>query len=110
MDKLRGLVKDVDGTFVEAGKPGWHAITFRHPHAGYVCGIFPFDGYVRFLFEYGATLNNPDGILQGSTKQTRHVDLKPGQPVPLDTLRGLIIEAVALGEARRSPERTGRTT
>ena len=106
VDGLRDLVRETDPAFTEAGYPGWNAVAFRHPIAGYVCGAFPFDGHVRFLFEHGVQLDDSAGILEGATRQTRHVDLRPGQPLPLAALRELIGEAVAFGEARRTVRKT----
>ena len=80
----------------EHGYSGWHAIAFRHPAAGYVCGIFPFAESVRFLFEHGVQLHDPEGIFTGGGKQTRYIELKPGDSVPNDALRILIAEAIAL--------------
>ncbi len=82
VDELRGMVRKTDPEFVEAGYPGWKAVAFRHPVAGYVRGAFPFDDRVRFLLEHGIQLDDAAAILQGATRQTRHVDLRPGQPLP----------------------------
>jgi hypothetical protein len=50
---------------------GWRGIGFRHPDAGYVCGVFPKDGHIELLFEHGATLVDPDGVLRGEGTRTR---------------------------------------
>jgi hypothetical protein len=53
---------------------GWRGVGYRHPEAGYVCGIFPqAGGEVRLLFEHGASLQDPEGVLQGSGSQTRYL-------------------------------------
>ncbi|HEU0074053.1 MAG TPA: DUF1801 domain-containing protein [Dehalococcoidia bacterium] len=102
VDRIRLLVRDTVPVLTETGYPGWRAVAFRHPVAGYVCGAFPSDDSVKFLFEQGVHLDDPAAILQGSTKQTRHVVLRPGKPLPSDALTALILEAVAFGEARRA--------
>ena len=95
-ERLRGLAREAMPTATEHGYAGWHAIAYRHPAAGYVCGIFPFADSVRFLFEHGVLLHDIDRVLTGGGKQTRYIDLKPGDSIPADALRVLIAEAVAL--------------
>jgi hypothetical protein len=50
---------------------GWQGIGFRHPEAGYVCGVFPRGDWVMLLFEYGASMADPEGVLLGEGAQTR---------------------------------------
>lgn len=95
-EALRRLIHDTVEGMTERAYPGWHAIGFRHPVAGYVCGIFPFADYVRFVFEHGRQLTDPDGVLQGDGKQIRYIDLRDAAEVPDDAVRLLLLEAVAL--------------
>jgi hypothetical protein len=54
--------------------PGWRGVGYRHPEAGYVCGLFPQpDGELRLLFEHGATIADPEGVLEGPGTQTRYI-------------------------------------
>ncbi|HEU0073955.1 MAG TPA: DUF1801 domain-containing protein, partial [Dehalococcoidia bacterium] len=106
VNQLRRLVLETLPDATEAGYPGWRAVAFRHPVAGYICGAFPSDEAVKFLFEQGVHLHDPAGILQGSTKQTRYVLLRPEQPVPEASVTALILEAVAYGEARRASRKS----
>jgi hypothetical protein len=72
--RTRDAVLAADPDLSERLYPGWRGVGYRHPEAGYVCGIFPQpDGEVRLLFEHGAALPDPDGVLQGSGTQTRYV-------------------------------------
>jgi hypothetical protein len=74
---------------------GWRAVGFRHPEAGYVCGVFPKgDGRVDLLFEHGATLPDPEGLLQGATRQTRFIPLRSRDDVPAATLAVYVQEAI----------------
>lgn len=50
---------------------GWQGIGFRHPEAGYVCGVFPRGHWVMLLFEHGASMTDPEGVLLGEGAQTR---------------------------------------
>lgn len=78
---VRALQSLIEGTIPELTSkenPGWHAITYRHPDAGYVAGVFPFDDRVDLVFERGAELRDPDGLLEGDhLKQVRYVRLEP---------------------------------
>jgi hypothetical protein len=57
---------------------GWDGIGFRHPDAGYVCAIYPReqDQEVRLLFEHGARLDDPEGLLEGAGSQTRFIPVQ----------------------------------
>jgi hypothetical protein len=81
---------------------GWRGIGFRHPEAGYVCGVFPKDDGVELVFEHGASLPDPRRVLRGSG-QTRvlHV-VSPG-----DALRDAIGEYVQQAIAQRLLDRGG---
>jgi hypothetical protein len=107
-NELRELVRDTVPDVKEFGFTGWRSIAFRHPIAGYVCGAFPFEKEVRLVFEQGVHLPDPTGILEGTTKQIRHVTLRPGAPVPEEPLRDLMLEAVAYGESRALTRKTNR--
>ena len=76
---------------------GWGGIGFRHPDAGYVCGIFPAGGEVRLLFEHGARLDDRDGLLEGEGSQTRYVRVR----TPDDGLRAAIARYVEDAVAER---------
>ena len=39
---------------------GWGALGYRHPEAGYFCGVFPFADHVKLLFEHGADVSYHD--------------------------------------------------
>lgn len=95
-NRLRRLVHETLIEMSERAYPGWHAIGFRHPRAGYVCGIFPQADSVRFLFEHGRQLSDPEGLLTGDGRQTRHLELRPDDAIPAEGLKILLLEAVAL--------------
>jgi hypothetical protein len=71
---------------VVAGEPdltervyrGWDGVGFRHPDGGYVCAIYPRerDQEVRLLFEHGARLDDPEGLLEGAGSQTRFIRVR----------------------------------
>ncbi len=68
-----------------------------HPNAcvgdapfGYVDA---FSAHVNVGFFYGASLDDPAGLLEGSGKRMRHVKLHWGQPVNTAALSALIVAA-----------------
>jgi hypothetical protein len=87
----------------ERAYPGWHGIGYRHPVAGYVCGIFPLEDRVRLGFERGVELYDPDDVLSGEGTRVRYLEVRRAGEIPLDALRGLLDEAYALGAERRRP-------
>jgi hypothetical protein len=54
-----------------------------------------FKSHVNVGFFYGALLEDPAGLLEGSGKRMRHVKLKPGAAVDIHSLRNLIDAAYA---------------
>lgn len=94
---LRAFVRDAVPGIEERVYQGWRALGYHDAQAGYVCAIFPQQDHVRFLFEHGAHLPDPDGILEGATRQTRWVPIAPGAPVPERALRRLLESALRYG-------------
>ena len=67
----RGQVRAADPDLTERLYRGWRGVGFRHPEAGYVCAIYPRSDCVVLLFEHGASLLDPEGVLLGDGAQTR---------------------------------------
>jgi hypothetical protein len=66
-----------------------------------------FKSHVNVGFFYGASLEDPAGLLEGSGKRMRHVKLRPGLERDTPALRGLIDAAyfdicARLGKCERS--------
>jgi hypothetical protein len=57
---------------------GWDGIGFRHPDAGYVCGIYPREQEqeIRLLFEHGGRLEDPERLFDGAGTQTRFIRVR----------------------------------
>ena len=104
VERLRGTILDALPDATEVGYPGWHAIGYRLGKQGRVCAIFPFDDHVQLVLEWGALLHDPDGVLQGETRQTRF--LTYGRPEDVDTtvLLPFLLEAATHrgGTSRRT--------
>ncbi len=105
--RLRKIVHQTLPSVTERAYPGWHAIGFRDPEAGYICGLFPFDDYVQLIFEHGAMLTDTNGLLEGQQlKQVRYITLRPGRRLPLNGIKRLLIAALHYSSLRaRSPRR-----
>ena len=43
---------------------------------GQFCGIFPYNAHVQLSFAQGASLDDPDGLLEGAGKFRRHLTYK----------------------------------
>jgi hypothetical protein len=92
----RGVVLEAEPDFAERVYRGWHGIGFRHPEAGYVCAIYPRDDdHVDLLFEHGASLADPDGLLAGEGAQTRFYRVKARNEATAAAIRMLVQQAVA---------------
>jgi hypothetical protein len=59
-----------------------------------------FSTHANVGFFHGASLRDPERLLQGSGKRMRHVKLKPGTPVNAAALRSLVEAAYADIKAR----------
>jgi hypothetical protein len=93
--EIRALLLALVDDFAESAYPGWHGIGFRHPVAGYVCGVFPHEHHVRLLFEHGAHLEDPHGLLEGGGSHTRHIDLIVGGAIPVSEIEDYLEQALA---------------
>lgn len=96
-NRLRSLVRKAAPTLREAAYPGWKAVGYRHAEAGYVCGVFPSAECVRLIFEHGAVLDDPDGLLEGTgrVKQVRYVTLRRAADIRVRALTRMVRAAVA---------------
>ena len=87
---------------VERVRHGWHSINYRDPAAGFVCAIFPGVDRVELVFEHGARLPDPDGLLSGSGKQVRILAFRSAEDIDEDDVARFLDLAVELGAALRA--------
>lgn len=64
-----------------------------------------FKAHINVGLFNGASLDDPQGLLEGGGKRMRHVKLRPGQGVDEEALRMLIV--AAYGDVKRKLVRTG---
>ena len=98
-EELRRLVKHQVPDAVERGYPRWRGIGYRHPTAGYFCGIFPQEAEVHLLFEWGILLPDPDGILAGDARQVRYIPVGDITSIDPRAIDQLITAALDLPES-----------
>jgi hypothetical protein len=91
---VRQIVLDAEPDLTERLYGGWDGIGFHHPEAGYVCGLFPRAEEVRLLFEHGARLSDPHGILEGGGTQTRIIRIRDRGDSLGEAIGGYVSEAV----------------
>jgi hypothetical protein len=92
---VREAVLAADPDLAERVYRGWRGVGFRHPEAGYVCGIFPRDGVVELLFEHGASMPEPDNLLRGVGIQTSVIPVTEPDPALRERIVSYVQQAVA---------------
>ena len=92
--ELRKIVRKTLPEVAEKAYPGWQAIGYRHPDAGYLCGIFPYEDSIKVYFEYGKYLPDPDSLLEGDTKQTKYYALEVGDKIKKKSFENLLLASV----------------
>ena len=65
---------------------------FLNSHGVPVVYLFCSKKHVNFGFLKSADLSDPDGVLQGSGNPSKHIKLKPDQPVDIGVLTGLVTQ------------------
>jgi hypothetical protein len=95
--RVRRVLLDAEPDLRERLYPGWQGVGFHHPEAGYVCAIYPAGERPLLLFEHGAALEDPDGVLVGDGSQTRSLPLD----LPAGELDLRITEFLELAVAER---------
>jgi hypothetical protein len=100
--ELRNLIVATMPGTEEAIKAGWGAVTFRHPDAGYVCGIFPFRDHIKLVFEKGVMLEDLNHLFAEKSKklkQVRYIEVASHNDIAKmrRALVELIKEALELG-------------
>ena len=91
----RAAVLAADPDLTERVYRGWRGIGFRHPDAGFVCAIYPRTDCVVLLFEHGASLPDPDGVLAGERRQTRFMRIERGDATTAERVTTYVQQAIA---------------
>lgn len=94
--RLRDSIKLHHPSLQEKVYPGWRALGFSHPTAGYICGIFPYVESVKLIFEWGIRLPDPDGVLQGNGQQVRYLEYRSVAEIKIRTVERFLDAAISL--------------
>ena len=100
--RLRKVLREGHPQLAEAVRRGWRSINYRDPQAGFVCALFPQDDLVQLVFEHGARLPDPHGLLTGTGRQVRVLPFRTEDDVDPDVLLEYLDLAVELGTALRT--------
>ena len=110
--ELRKVVRELR-SFVKETVPGaketvnsWGIPTFeaKDPFCFYMVGR----NHVTFGFHYGNSLEDPEGLLEGTGKNIRHVKLRTVEDLKRKGLKGLIWAAVRLKGKAPMPGMSGK--
>jgi len=95
---LRSLVKaSVPGTKMTVNSWGIPTFEAEDPFCFYMVG----KNHVTFGFHYGTSLEDPEGLLEGSGKNLRHVKLRSVEDLEKKGLKELVLAAARLEEKPR---------
>jgi hypothetical protein len=99
--KVRAVIRETDPDIVEEWK--WRGVPVWE-HGGIICTGETYKAVVKLTFAKGAALDDPEGLfnasLEGNTR--RAIDLREGEAIREEALKGLVRAAIALNRAARS--------
>jgi hypothetical protein len=101
--QLRKLIIDVDPDVVEVPWPHQQIIGYGvgpKKMSEHYCYIAPQRDYANLGFYYGASLPDPDGLLEGTGRNMRHVKVREESEIAQPALRKLV--ELAFEERRRT--------
>ena len=91
---LRDLVREEAPGAREEVKVGWQLVGYTLDR--YFCGVYGKKDRAGILFERGGSLIDAHGLLvRDDRRQTRVVELRPGDSLPEEGLRDLLRQAIA---------------
>lgn len=70
---------------------------FANSHGVPVVYLFGSKAHVNFGFLRSVDLSDPDGVLKGSGRPSKHLKLKPGQPIDHDLLAAFVAQCRDIG-------------
>jgi hypothetical protein len=108
---LRRLIREAAPDAIERVRVGWHLIGYDLPlrrYGVYFAYVAPEPAHVHLGFEYGAFMDDPDGLLQGGgvTRQVRWLTFSSPEQIHPEPAIALIREGVRVAALTRS-ERLG---
>ena len=105
-EELRATVRRAIPDAIERVRTGWRIVGYDVPRGrrtAYFAFVWGEPEHVHLGFEYGALIDDPDGVLGGtSLRQVRFVTVTaPGQ-IPEPMLRRFLLEAARLARMTRA--------
>ena len=97
VEHLRTLVRRAAPQAAERGIKGWKVIAYERN--GIFAYIAPYRKWANLGFYKGASLPDPEGLLEGTGKGLRHVRIRSASDIRENALRGLVEEAYRLNDA-----------
>ena len=95
--RLRELIQSIHPETVEVVRLGDNAASYgvgpKKMSEAY-CYIMPQKDRVNLGFYYGAALDDPEGLLEGTGKKLRHVKVRSAEEASSDAIRQLIETAL----------------
>lgn len=96
---LRRRIRAAVPSLEERVYPGWRALGYRDPQAGYVVGLFPRSDRIDLAFERGVWLDDPDGLFAPAEnlRQVRYVPVRTAAEAARPELARMLRRAVVAG-------------
>ncbi|WP_100012322.1 DUF1801 domain-containing protein [Lentibacillus sediminis] len=94
MNRLRKILLESSETITEEIK--WNMPCYLEN--GNVCYLQPAKAHVNLGFYHGASLQDPDSLLQGTGKTMRHIRIKNPKDIQPEKFTALIQEAIRLNQ------------
>jgi hypothetical protein len=102
---LRELVKEcVPGSRETVNSWGVPTFEYKEPFCIYMVG----KSHVTFGFHFGASLDDPEGLLEGTGKNIRHAKLRGVEDLEKKGLRELIVRASRTEGKKPMPGMSGK--
>jgi hypothetical protein len=95
---LRDLIHDEIPSMIEQVDTPSKIIAYGYDktYKGSVCAIAPYQSHLNLMFSKGATLPDPDGLLEGTGKRARHVKIRTADDITRPGVRALLAAAADL--------------
>ena len=93
----RDVLLTADPGLAERIAAGWGAVTFHHPSAGYVCGVFAWRAGVHVSWEHGVELFDPEGLLRGEGSQVRNLPIAAADEPTAQAIEAFLAQAIERG-------------
>jgi hypothetical protein len=96
--KLREMIQSLVPEAEENVSLGWKIIGYNLGKGmkGQFCSIGPLKTYINLYFSHGTGLSDPEGILEGTGKNIRHVKVRNVDDIQREEVKLLIEEAASL--------------